>query len=1038
MKNYFALFLIAFILFNCTEMAPTDKTLEPFVYSENFETNEMSAWASYPLWQDNAFDPNMRVAKIVPGDSNLSIMQKVTPYTNVDNYAGAQKKFDVYLSSGSKIKLRYYLKTELVPEYFKIRLASGPEGKLDYTISNPATNKWVWIEAGYNDFVKQNPKLAKGNIKVNALAVLAKFPKADPAMAIYLGIDDVELTGARKIPFSFTEPEMVSLSEWKPFIPTKHYQNGEIFSLKGTWPVNAESVSLKITSFTERNNAILTKKLNKNDNSWDTEFKLTFPEGLYLATLEAHTDGEKLSDTQFTFFIKPKSIGGNHPRLWFDEDGKNRVVSRLTSGRFQNVRDKILSTAKKRREENPVDSIVYDMDQFPGADIFPAFGLPNIVPWFARIGEWRSGVYYNALAYNLLGDKEAGEYGKNLLVKISSFPVWLHPWWEERGQHIYYPIGEMGIDLAIGYDLLYDIMNEKERKEVRAALMEQVVDACHKGYVEDDLVTTNTSNWVAHVTSGSMMCQAAMYGDDKNIPIEPYFTGVVLKAYDMIQKSFGSDGAYGEGYGYFNFTMLSLSNSLPVVDNVFSIDMSEKIRGSYKELIWAGNIEKKKTYYFGDSGGDLGPLTNWAWLLAKHQDPLLGWFYNYLKKDETMMDVLYETKDVPKEDPFDESPVKFFRNVGTTIFKSGWGKDDFVFVMRTGAFYNHQHLDQGSFWLSDRGSLFIGERHGSTYYLDPYYQPWYIQSVAHSTILIDHNHQSQRVGDPLVFADGFNDHASMYHYLDGSNTAFSSGDIGKLYWGKVKQIRRNVLYLKPRTLLMLDVIVPSETDVDVTLLYQTEHLKDIRADQSESTITKEDNILHIMHLYPENPDVKAEKTPHYIYTLLNEKPLVKEGMLTVTGSTNGKPMVMANILTSTTNGEPDITYKNNNGYISGVSNGRTFIFSTRPGVIYSGDNFITDALTLTWDDEITFAAIVKSLKRDGKLLIASDIPVTCEISGSSIKYFHNEQANVTIGVESEPASVTLNGTEVSGWKYDRKEGTIKIRLPEGDGNLMID
>jgi hypothetical protein len=175
-----------------------DVIKEPVIYHENFETNELSAWASYPLWQDTAFDPNMRVGRIVPGDSNLSIVQKVTPYTNVDNYAGAQKKFDMYLVSGSNINLRYYLKTQIDPEFLKIRLAAGQDGKVDYTISNPETNKWVWIEAAYNDFIKQNPELTTEKIKVNALAVLAKFPKADPAMAIYLGVDDVELIDVKK------------------------------------------------------------------------------------------------------------------------------------------------------------------------------------------------------------------------------------------------------------------------------------------------------------------------------------------------------------------------------------------------------------------------------------------------------------------------------------------------------------------------------------------------------------------------------------------------------------------------------------------------------------------------------------------------------------------------------------------------------------------------------------------------------------------------------------------------------------------------
>ena len=44
---------------------------------------------------------------------------------------------------------------------------------------------------------------------------------------------------------------------------------------------------------------------------------------------------------------------------------------------------------------------------------------------------------------------------------------------------------------------------------------------------------------------------------------------------------------------------------------------------------------------------------------------------------------------------------------------------------------------------------------------------------------------------------------------------------------------------------------------------------------------------------------------------------------------------------------------------------------------------------------------------------------------------------MTIGVESEPVSVLLNGTESSGWKYDKNEGKITIELPEGEGDLMI-
>ena len=1019
-----------------TPTSHSEIALEHYTYSQDFETNELSAWASYPLWQDTAYDPNFRVNAIVPGDPNLSIEQLVTPYTNVDNYAGAQKKLDMYLVPESTISLRYHVKTNLPVEFLKVRLAAGPDGRVDYTISNPVTNTWEWVTVTFNDFVVENPRLAgKDRIKVNAIAVLAKIPDADPDMPIYFGIDDVIFKGVRAVQFQFTEPGVYKLSEWKPYISEKHYQKGDPFTLRGTWPLEADRVTLTIVPFTERTKTMLTTNIKKSGDIWSSKFLLSYPEGLYLATLNAYNRKEIISDTQFTFYIAPKNIGGSHPRVLFDSEKKTWVETRLKSERFKSVAEDISSRAKVQREKNPVENVEYDVDQFWGGDISATWGS-NISPWFTRINAWRSGIYNNALAYGLLGDREAGEYGKDLLVKLSTFPQWVHPWWKDRGRHIYYPIGELGIEMAVGYDLLYDLMDESERKLVRSSLMDKIVMGCHKGYVEDNLVTNSTSNWVAHITGGSLMCQAAMYGDDPDaVQVEPYFTGVMFKTHDLIQKAFGSGGSYGEGYGYYNFTMLSLSKSIPAIENVFNIDMSENIRGSYKELIWAGIVKDKKAFYFGDTGGNLGAITNWAWLLAKHKDPLLGWFYNHQKSGETFMDVIYETADVPQDDPFDENPVMIFKDVGTTVFKSGWEPDDFVFVMRTGAFYNHQHLDQGAFWLSDRESIFIEERHGSTYYDDPLYQSWYTQPVAHSTILIDGNHQSQRVGDPLKFADGFHDHAYIDHFLGGENAAFSSGDIDCIYWGKVKDMKRNVLYLKPRTLLMLDTIVPSDRDVDITLLYQTAHLKDITAGDDVSTIAKNGNILHIKHIYPEHMEIKSVETPHYLYTLRNERPLEKEGMLTLTARTDRRPLVMANLLTTTRGEIPDIPVKEGDGFITGEAGNVPFAFSTRPATIYETGDIETDALALTWNDSRIFAAMCTSLRKNSKLLIESQEPVTCEITDENIRYYINKESEVVLGVSSKPESVSINGKPSKEFRYDALRLAVVLKLPAGEGTI---
>ena len=1036
----FVLFLVMVLLaVHSSIPEDTPRNLEPYTYTEDFESCELNAWASYPLWQDTAYDPNFRVDTIVPGDPNISIVQRVTPYTNVDNFAGAQKKLDAFLVAGSSVRLRYYLKTHLKPEYFKVRIAAGEEGKIDVTIPYPQTNRWVWVTATYEDFLRENPRLEGKRIKVNALAVLAKLPEADPAMPIFLGLDDITLKGARAAHFQFTEPEMLKLSEWKPYIPRRHYRQGSLFKLRGRWPFKAGRVTCRIMPFIDRSKTVLEKNLEKRGEEWRIEeLKLSLPEGLYLAQLNAFEAEEKLSETEFTLYIAPQGLEKKHPRLWFDSKKAMWLKERLRSERYKKVAEDILKKAREAREKYPVEKIAFDIDQFPEDETLIGNVPRSIYPWFNRINAWQDSILSNSLAYALLDDREAGEYARALMKKLSDFPFWVHPWFEKRGSHIYYPVGEFGMDMALGYDLVYDLMDDEERELIRKAMRKQIVEACHKSYVEDNLCTSNTSNWVAHITGGSLMCQAAIYGDRADAEeIEPYFTGVMLKMHEFIEKAFNPDGSYGESYGYYNFTMLSLSKSLPAVENVFKIDMSGTIHGSYRELIWAGLIKNKKFFFFGDSGGDLSPLANWAWLLPKYRDPLLGWAYLFLKEDETLMDVLYDTEDVPRKDPFGENPVAVFRDVGTTVFRSGWEGEDFVFVMRTGAFYNHQHLDQGTFWLADRGNIFIEERHGSTYYDDPYYQSHYTQPVAHSTILVDGNEQSQRVGDPLRFAQGFDDHAFIYHFLDGSEAAFASGDIGRLYWGKVKEMRRNVLFLKPRTILMLETIIPAERDVEVTLLYQTTRLQDIQAEKDTSFITKGQKILHIKHLSPVELTVKRVETPLYINTLKSDMPLIKEGMLTVIARTRGEPLVMANLLTTTVGEGADVSSTKGEGFITGKAEEKEFAFSTRPGHVYSTEGISTDALALTWSGGKIFACLSTILKRGDKMLIQSDEPLTCELSKESLSYYLANSSLVSIGLDSKPQKVMVNESRIKEVTYDKKRRLLILTLPAGKGYVSF-
>ena len=1032
MKNT-VLFLV--MLSVAASFAIADTVLEPYNYSEDFEGRDLGAWASYPHWQDIAYDPNVRPNEIVPGDPNISFQQLVTPYTNVDNYAGAQKLFDAWLIPGSTISLRYFLKTNLPVEYIKLRLAAGPDGAVDVTIPAPETNGWEWVTVSFNDYINQNLCLAgKDRIKVNALAVLAKIPSADPTMPIYLGLDDITMKAARDMAFKFAEPAVYKLSEWKQYIPQKHYNDGDTFNLNGTWPLNAKQVTLEVVSYTHPDKEIYAAKLSKKDDIWTLKpLKLTWPDGMYLGKLTALDGSRVLSQTEFTIHVAPKNIGGVHPRLIFDEAGKQKIIAKLKTDRFKDFSESITKNAKSQRDRIPVESLVFDLDQFPDEN------------WLATWSAWGRHIYHtdaalrwNALAYSLHGDREAGDYAKDVLLTLSNWPNWTHPWQTKRGRFSEHRTGGWSHRVALAYDLTYDLMSEDERLEIRKAIMKNVVGGAFKTYVEHDNITGKTSNWLAMICGGSLMNLAAMFGDGPDVEVlEPQFTGTLLKFYTFINRVTDSTyGAWGEGFGYNNYSFTNISFSAPSLINVFGIDITDPFQGTYREAIWGGPVKDKIHFQFGDSGNYLR-ADNWGFLLDRYKDPLLGWFYDFVKRSDTLWDVVYDLEEVPKKDPFDDNPMKVFKEVGTTVFKSGWETDDFIFVMRTGAFYNHQHLDQGTFYLQDRGSLFFGDPYVSDYYDDQYYQSRFTQPVGHSTILIDGNHQSQRAGDHATFAEGFEDHAFISHFLDGENAAFTCGDIGRLYWGKVDCLRRNVLYLKPRTLIMLDTAVPGERDVDVTLLYQAFRLEDIDAGDSVSKVTVDGNVLNIMHLAPKHISAEAVETPHYLDTLLDRRsgPLVKEGMLTVTARTEGNPLVMANLLTTTAGGAPNVETEVGESFVAGTANGANFAFTTKPGTLYNIANLETDALAITWNENNVFAAMCTTLRRDGELVFASEKPVTLEI-GKTIKYFHCEEGEVAIGTPLKPSSITVNGRKVD-CRFDNEKRAVILNLPAGEGVIAF-
>ncbi len=840
----------------------------------------------------------------------------------------------------------------------------------------------------------------------------------------------------------------------------RHFQAGEKLALEGTYDFLPDSVQFAVDVFSDQDRPIFQASLHKNKRGTFESKAIVlggkpFPPGLYRARIWAEIHRQKVGETIFTFLVVSGRAPFGHPRLLFDGQTLERFKNRVSSARYAAVLDNFLKRARSSREKIVPEKLVFDIDQFPKDD-----WIASLPAWYTdRFMAFREALFNNAVAYASGREADAGLFCRKFLLVLARWPQWNHPWMEARGFHTYYPLGEFAEAYALAYDLAFELMTEAERKTIRNGLLQNYVVPAYKTYVESNQVTSQSSNWISHIAGGALSSLIAMYGDEAaNGDLEPWLTGFILKIHKYIITVFGQDGSYGEGFRYYNFAMQSLAKILPPLNRLLRVDLAQPIRQSYLETLWSSLIPKNIGFSYGDTesylkkesqawwiGTESGPMNNWAWLLSLTKDPYLAWLYRSLKEFDTLQEVLHEVDDIQPRKPDSLGLVKFFPDIGTAVFKSGWGENDFVFSWRCGPFINHQHMDQGTFYLADHGQIFLEERYDGEhhYYDDPIYRTHAIQPIGHNTILINRNPQSQKTGDPSGFAPGLNDQARFRRWLDSESFAFASGSLEALYRDKVKQLNRSVLYIKPRSIVLIDEAVPNEQDVDVNLLFHTQWKKDISLGTGETTFRKGKSLLYMLHLLPETLSRDVLQEPHFLHQL-SQLPLMERGYLRASARTDGQKLVLANYLTATVEGTRppvEITRSGESAILTSAAE-KVVVAVRRQDRILCKD-WTTDALLLALDNRSNiFAADMTFLNQEDGFFIQSEKPIVLNVKRLGdrliIQYHLEDESGLKVRMRKEPHSARLKGSPIKNWLYDRGKFLVSITLPRQEGELIIE
>ncbi len=853
-----------------------------------------------------------------------------------------------------------------------------------------------------------------------------------------LAVDDLKITGFREKAIAVQSPAVHALGELDVFVASDHFDKGQDVRFAGSFPVPVKSSGILLTRTWASQTPAVKKALRVRGTNWECAIPgKDLAPGLWEAAIAGQTAAGRTLEARVCFLVEDAKSAPGHPYLLATAAGLSRIREAAKSGHTREVWEKVRQGAAAFRDKFDPALFNYNLDAYD-----EIHWLPTYEGYVRALHTPSQFIRENSIVYAVSGDKAAGEAAKQALLRIAAWPSFVHPHILNQGQFTYWPAGLALIDFAVGYDFVYDLLTPEERRAVADALYTKGVTEVFKEYVRDNRVSSNTSNWISHVTGGGILCALAIGREYPAAQLEPYLTGMMVKLAAFIRASFDPDGDYGEGYYYHNFAMQSLSHSLPALENSFGMPPPADVMNSFQYLLYQQDNQTGRIYEFGDAHDDLIPssMSNFAYVLARDGNPRLRWLYEQ-RPGDNYLDLLFSPPPGPSEPPHSLPLSKRLRGVGSTILRSGFEHDDFALIFKCGPFFNHQHFDQGSFFLADRGELFIEECGNSNYYEDPWYPRLYIQAGGHDCLLTDGRVESQRAGDFRHDVSGWQDHARTTDFLEFYGGAFLSTDLTPVYKGKWRSLRRSLLYLRPRTLLLIDWGEGADGAATLTARFHAPRQEDIAIEDGAAAIVRGEKKLWVKTLIPPGVERRVEKRPLSINEFKAENSITMRarGFLELAAPVQNGAAGFVNVLSTDAEIVSGLTSAARSGYEEVSIAGSRYLLGTAEGRSFEADGIMTDALVFHKTSNGFLAARATRVEENGLALLRSDrrgsFAVAGRDKGPKISYAAPDGARLEIPASRRPRSV-VSGPK-TGVKWEYRNGMVGIDLPAGEGTIEI-
>jgi hypothetical protein len=434
------------------------------------------------------------------------------------------------------------------------------------------------------------------------------------------------------------------------------------------------------------------------------------------------------------------------------------------------------------------------------------------------------------------------------------------------------------------------------------------------------------------------------------------------------------------------------------------------------------------------------------------------WYYSQFDRPSLNKFIFYDDSVGPKAPVLPTSRI--FWNKGNAVFRTGWGKDDLIFLYRAGPNFNHHHADQGSFLLTAYGENLVTEAGWSDYYKDPYYSTYFTQAIGHSTLLVDGNPESQGIPDTLQFA-ALNSYPRITHGLTSEFHDSLTSELASVYQGRLERFTRRIVFIKPHYFVVCDDLKARDAPARFDWLLHFPNLPAVEVTDG-LTLYRGKQATLVVRAFAPNPvktEVHAGRVPYHEFAARTPTavPAQPAYLDLSTSPVNATRFLVALVPSKTAEGSRKLAenmVEIEDKTWSGIRSSRgteTDLVMFRigdSGRVARYGEWSTDASTWTVTEsverlQILSAHSTRSISRSGRTLFSSDKPASfgARFSAGIVEVaFHTSgPTNVRFFVGMAPARVQLDARDVpaAAVQYERANGTVSMTIPEGQHQVVF-